>query len=417
MGRVTELAEKLWTGALSADDHHPFNPLHVIEELAPGVAFVSSFANVTALATEEGLVLVDTGSFLFAPMVHGAVRSFTPRPLHTVIFTHGHLDHVFGVELYEPAARPQGGPASPRVIAHEALPAHFDRYRRSAGYNACINSRQFQLPVKWPTDYRYPDLTYTHQMTLAVGGLTLELQHARGETDDATWVWVPERRLLCTGDFFIWAAPNAGNPQKVQRYPCEWAAALRKMAALGAEVLCPGHGVPIFGAARVRQALDDTAALLESLIEQTLALMNAGARLEDAVHAVKAPAHLLERPYLRPIYDEPVFIVHNIWREFGGWWDGNPAHVKPAPAAALAVELAALAGGAERLAERAQVLARSGQLALACHLVELAAGAAPDDAAIAAVRHDVYKRRTEAEQSVMARGIFRWASEDKPGKR
>ena len=38
--------------------------------------------------------------------------------------------------------------------------------------------------------------------------------------------------MLCCGDLFIWASPNAGNPQKVQRYPLEWADALRQMLAL-----------------------------------------------------------------------------------------------------------------------------------------------------------------------------------------
>ena len=88
---------------------------------------------------------------------------------------------------------------------------------------------------------------------------------------------------------FIWASPNCGNPQKVQRYARDWAIAFRKMAALEPEVLLPGHGLPIVGAARVQQALTEGAELLESLVEQTLALMNEGARLDDIVHAVTAP--------------------------------------------------------------------------------------------------------------------------------
>ena len=59
---------------------------------------------------------------------------------------------------------------------------------------------------------------------------------------------------------------------------------------------------------------------------------------------------LLARPYLRPLYDEPEFVIRNVWRQYGGWWDGDAAPLKPAPAAALAAELAALAGGAARLA-------------------------------------------------------------------
>ena len=166
--------------------------------------------------------------------------------------------------------------------------------------------------------------------------------------------------MLCCGDLFIWASPNAGNPQKVQRYPREWAQALRRMLTLEAEFLLPGHGLPVVGADRVRQALTDTADLLDSLVDQTLAVMNSGGRLDDAIHSVRPPPELEERPYLRPVYDEPEFIVHTVWRQYGGWWDGNPATLKPARERALAAELAALAGGAGVLAERAlELLARA----------------------------------------------------------
>ena len=60
--------------------------------------------------------------------------------------------------------------------------------------------------------------------------------------------------------------------------------------------------------------------------------MNEGARLDDIVQTVRAPAHLLERPYLHAVYDEPEFVVRNLWRLYGGWYDGDPSHLKPAPA-------------------------------------------------------------------------------------
>jgi len=293
----------------------------------------------------------------------------------------------------------------------EALPARFDRYVLTAGYNAIVNQRQFQAPnLRWPTEYRYPDETYDGTRTLEIGGERFELHHARGETDDHTWTWVPARKVLCCGDFFIWASPNAGNPQKVQCYPREWALALRDMASLGAEVLLPGHGLPVVGAGRVRQALTETAELLESLHDQAVYLMNAGARLDELVHTVRAPAHLLERPYLRPIYDDPEFVVRNVWRLYGGWYDGNPAHLKPAPEAALAAELAALAGGPARVAARARELADRGELRLAAHLAELAALATPADRDMHRTRADVYGRRAAAEPALMARGVFAWAA-------
>jgi alkyl sulfatase BDS1-like metallo-beta-lactamase superfamily hydrolase len=414
VGRIRELAEGLWNGSLDPAEKHPFAPLMDVEPLGDGTAFVSSFANATAFETGDGLVLVDTGSFLLAQQVQVCVRSFSSARLHTAVFTHGHVDHCFGVDLYEA----ETGAGRARVVAHERVPARFERYRLTAGYNGCINARQFRgssQGAEWPDSFRAPDVTYTSSLDLDVGGERFELRHAMGETDDATWVWAPARRVLCTGDLFIWCSPNAGNPQKVQRYPREWAQALRTMAALPAETLCPGHGPPIFGRARVQQALSDTAALLESLVEQTLSVMNAGGRLEDALAAVRAPEALMARPYLRPIYDEPEFVVRNVWRLYGGWWDGDPSHLKPARAANLAREIASLAGGASKLAARAETLAASGDLPLACHLAEAAWLASPDDAGIARIRSEVYAKRARSETSLMARGIYSAASKEGRG--
>lgn len=418
---VLTLADRLWRGEVPIGEAHPVTSTAggTLAEPLDRTAFVPSFANVVAFDTDDGLVFVDTGSAFAASHIHAQVRRWRAvQPLHTAVYSHGHIDHVFGVPVFEEEARANGWRA-PHVVAHRALPARFDRYVLTAGYNAVINQRQFSVPgLRWPTDYRYPDETYGDDgHTFVVGGETFELHHARGETDDHTWTWVPGRRVLCPGDLFIWATPNAGNPQKVQRYPREWAIALREMAALDAEVLLPGHGFPVVGAARVREALTDTAALLESLVDQTLALMNAGARLDEILHTVRAPDELLAKPYLRPVYDEPEFVVRNIWRLYGGWYDGNPANLKPAPDAALAAEVASLAGGAAALARRALVVAEQGDetsLRLAGHLVELASLAAGDDdaRAVHAARAEVYERRVAAATSTMAKGVFGWAARE-----
>ena len=182
-----------------------------------------SFANVSAIATEDGLVLVDTGSAPMAPIIHAEIRRWSSGRLHTAVYSHGHIDHVFGVPVWEQEAAANGWPA-PAVVAHEALPRRFDRYVLTAGYNQAVNRRQFGFDdLVWPTDYRYPDRTYADELDLEVGGTRLALRHEKGETDDHTVTWLPDRRVLCCGDLFIWASPNAGNPQKVQRYPREWA--------------------------------------------------------------------------------------------------------------------------------------------------------------------------------------------------
>jgi alkyl sulfatase BDS1-like metallo-beta-lactamase superfamily hydrolase len=414
MADLLEIAERLWQGEASTDvnGHHPVTQDLGLAEVADRTAFNVAFGNIAAFSTEKGLLLVDTGNEVFAATNHERIRAWEPRRLGHVVFTHGHIDHVMGLAPFEEEAVAKAW-APPHVIAHELLPARFERYVLTAGYNGIINQRQFQFAKPyWPIEYRHPDELYRGSHTMTVGGEIWELHHDKGETDDATWVWNPGRKVLCTGDLFIWASPNCGNPQKVQRYPREWAIGLRKMAALDAEVLLPGHGFPILGADRIRQALSDTAELLESLVDQTLEMMNEGARLDEIVHSVRAPQHLLDKPYLRPVYDEPEFVVRNLWRLYGGWYDGNPAHLKPAPDAAVAAEVATLAGGAGALASRAQELASAGDLRLAGHLAEMAALAAPGDAAVHAARAEVFAARAAEERSTMSKGVFSWAARE-----
>ena len=167
---------------------------------------------------------------------------------------------------------------------------------------------------------------------------------------------------------------------------------------------------------RIAGVLSDTAELLESLVEQSLALMNSGARLDDLIHTVRVPEHLAGRPWLQPVYDDPEFVVRNLWRLYGGWYDGNPSHLQPARETALATELADLAGGASVLADRATTLAAEGDLRLAGHLAEFAALAAPDDTGILAVRRDVNQARLQTERSLMAQGIYRWAVNESADK-
>ena len=158
--------------------------------------------------------------------------------------------------------------------------------------------------------------------------------------------------------------------------------------------------------------LGDGAEALENLARQTLELMNQGRTLDEILHMVRTPAELMAKPYLLPTCDDPEFVVRGIWHLYAGWFDGNPAHLKPAPAAELAAELASLADGADRLAKRAATLAAAGQTRLAAHLAEFAAAASPDDTAIQAARASVYERCIACETSLIGKAIFAVSQRD-----
>lgn len=415
MGQLREIADKFWRGEITTREQHPLFSFGGMEEVADGVAFCRWFANVTIIKTGNGLVLIDTGAYFNQEQTLAQIRSYSPARINTAIYTHGHVDHACGTPAILAEAQ-HNKVARPKIVGHRAVAARFDRYKRTAGYNSVINTRQFGAPSQWPTEFVYPDTYFEEKFNVVVGDESFACHHGRGETDDHTWVYIASRKVLCTGDLFIWASPNAGNPQKVQRYAREWAEALRAMIKLAPEVLCPGHGVPIFGARNVRMALNDTAEYLQSLYDQTVAMMNAGATIDEIIHTVKPPAALAEKPYLQPVYDEPEFIVRNICRLEGGWYDGIPSHLKPAPQAQQAKEIAALAGGVQRLVARALEMDSAGDFAMASHLIDWAVAAEPDHRGAHEARARIYTNRADQSSATMSFGVFRAAARESAAK-
>ena len=394
-----------------------------ITELREGLAIVESFSHCVVLDVGDGLMCFDASGPGSGQGVVEAIRTWSNKPITTLVYTHGHADHVGGSVAFKKDAEARGE-KRPHVIAHENVAKRLDRYEETNLWNVAINKRQFggirsDMSVEITEGAErflsrstlVPDETFTDQLTLNAGGTTIELHHARGETDDHLWAWLPEKKWIFTGDFIIWNYPNAGNPQKVQRYALEWAQALRKMIDQGPELLVPAHGLPIEGKERIARVLDDIASSLESLVTEVVAMMNAGETLDTIIHKVKVPSEVLEKPYLRPLYDEPEFVVRNIWRLNGGWWDGVASHLKPAPNADLGAEIASLAGGPDVLMRRAMDLLDS-DIRLACHLADLAGWAAPDDPAIHADREAVYEQRRNVEKSLMSKGIFKAAARE-----
>jgi glyoxylase-like metal-dependent hydrolase (beta-lactamase superfamily II) len=389
-----------------------------LSEVADGLAMVESFSHSVVLDAGEGLVAFDASHAFTGAEVARAIQGWRSTPVTHLVYTHGHADHVGGSPAFAAAF------GEPEVIGHRNVDARLDRYEYTNDWNLRINARQFggvrgefglgggRTEHFVPVDTRRPTRVVDGHDALQVGEHTIELHHARGETDDHLWGWIPERRWLFTGDFLIWYFPNAGNPQKVQRYPIEWAAALREMAGREPELLLPAHGLPIEGRDRITGVLLEVAETLERLVAEVVEMMNGGASLDEIVHTVRVPDEVLAKPYLRPLYDEPEFVVRNVWRQFGGWWDGAASRLKPAPDAVLARELADLAGGPSVLADRAQALSEAGEHRLACHLADLAGWAAPGDAAVHGIRAALYLERRSAESSLMSKGIFAAAARE-----
>ena len=376
-------------------------------EIAPGVLIHSDFVNTYAAKFGDQLLVVDPGFAHLTGSVHRAVRTWSDAPLHTAVYTHGHADHAFGLQSFLDAGD------NPLIIAQENCLQRFRRYRLTHGFNAHINQRQFSLPKPmFPDRFIEPTLTFRDSLTQRIGDRELRYFAAKGETDDGCYVWDAERGYLFTGDLVIWQAPNCGNPQKVQRYPAEWAEALETMAGLGAEWLFPGHGLVVEGTSAIREMLTNTALYLRSIIDQVLLRMNRGETAEEIFHAVEPDPELAQLPYLTAHYDHPKFIVRNLLRLWGGWWNGNAAELLPATWERQAIEIARLAGGVRNLVVRGRECLEAGESVVAAHLAEWATRAAPDDRGAQELKRDVYDKRLREEPSLMAQGIYRATRND-----
>ncbi|MDP2919898.1 MAG: alkyl sulfatase dimerization domain-containing protein [Dehalococcoidia bacterium] len=382
------------------------------EECTPDIVMVGGFGNTGIIFTEEGVVVVDTAPMSIARVVE-VIRARTDKPIHTIIYTHGQGDHAWAAApLLEDAVK-RGHPR-PRVIAQEALLARFARYKELARQNRFINNiqggRTYVRPQPgdkfMPDNVVYPDITYRDAMQFRLGGLTFELYHYMGETDDGTWVWIPERKTAITGDLNV-GCPNIGNPFKVQRYEVEWAEALEQVAEKNPDYLIPGHGVVLRGQG-IQEACLVTAKYLRYLHNEVVKLLNEGCWIEEILERVSIPDELAKHPYLPPIYGCPTYIIHGIHRRYAGWFNGNPGELFPAKRRDIAAEVVKLSN-ADSILKRAKELQKQGNVQLALHLADFVVYGSAD----AVARKEAFQlkaalldEKADKEYNTIAKNIF-----------
>ncbi len=382
-----------------------------VEQVADGVAQFHGFCNVGLVWGGGEALVVDTSNPLMGEPAAKALREQTSEPLALIVYTHGHVDHVGGAPAFLAAAEAQGY-ARPQIWAHENVPERLERYQASWGWNNEVNRRQFRLPEgvdAFPKQFVYPDRTYRDHARLKLAGEPVELHHARAETDDATWVWLPQRELALVGDLSIQSIPNTGNPNKAQRYTLGWARALEEIARHRPRTLIPGHGDPLTGEYAL-EVLEETARALRFLHDAVLERLNAGQWPDEIVDAdIRLPEDLACKAYLQPIYGCAQFVVRDVLRSYAGWWGGNPAELIPAPRTEVARDLVD-AAGRDRLSRKARALLHAGESRRALHLAMSLTQADPADRESHALVAEICEALVEHERSFIARNFYRVAA-------
>jgi alkyl sulfatase BDS1-like metallo-beta-lactamase superfamily hydrolase len=390
----------------------PIDPLMgQLEVLEPGIAMFHSFANVAVAYGRGEMLVADTSSRNQGAPAIEAIRKITDEPVTVIVYTHGHGDHAFGTLAFVRDAAVRGYPR-PKIWAHEDVAGRFRRYARTAGWQAHINRLQFGAMVRAvegifdERQFAFPDLTYRGTQALELAGEPVELHHARGETDDATWIWMPARRVAMVGDLIVSSLPNTGNPNKVQRYTLEWAEALERIAAKKPRYVLPGHGPAYRGDAVCEELLRETARALRFIHDEVVRRLNAGQWPVEIVEAnIQLPAELAQKRFLAPVYGCVPFVVRDVIRRYAGWWSGVPSEMFPASRREHASDVLALAGRGALL-ERARELRTDGQLKRALALAEVAANAEPEDKDAVALNAEILDAMAAAEPSFIARNFF-----------
>ena len=156
MPDIRDMAERAWNGELDTTfEYHPVAwGLREGQEIGDGILFYKGIAAATTIDTGDSLVMLDTGAVNDSKPLHAAIRGWRPdERMAAAVFSHHHVDHIFGVGVFEQEAD-ERKTARPLVYGHETIPWHFDRYKRTLGWNTAINIRQFALP---PDRFRWQE--------------------------------------------------------------------------------------------------------------------------------------------------------------------------------------------------------------------------------------------------------------------
>ncbi|MEY3018840.1 MAG: hypothetical protein RL336_1975, partial [Pseudomonadota bacterium] len=137
---VAQWGETEWSPLVSMQMMTKFGPavdeskrLSRIEKVGEGVWMIyAPIVNVVVIETSEGLVLIDSGHASAGPAIVNLLRSVSDKPVHTVVYTHGHIDHAFGAwALLEAGEHPQiiaTKQASERMQRYVTMRGHFAKY-------------------------------------------------------------------------------------------------------------------------------------------------------------------------------------------------------------------------------------------------------------------------------------------------
>jgi len=408
------------------EDMNNWNGNFPSKKFANDCYIIGAQGNVGVVDTNEGLVVFDLGINMKERHIYRDLRKFSKKPVKYIIYSHGHFDHCFGYASIIKEIKRKGW-EMPEVIAHENLPRRFEKYRILDKYHIWLNLRQFipTMADKAVKDGIGPSAHETLDPTILLHGnecsykfklgqYTFEIYHDKGETDDSLWMWLPEKKVLFSGELVSNSTfPNAGNPNKVQRYPKQWAIAMEKMMEKNADYLLPGHGQLVEGKDDVKEILSIRAEVMHFIHDEVVKRLNEGKYFEQIYHELLEiqPEKFKNHRFLTDSYGCYRFVIHCAYRLYHGWYNtGNPTDLFPAKSVDIANEFITLINETE-FVKRANKLFNEGKLQLALHILDVVIKASDiksEDTLLEAciLKEKILSQIAEEEYNFMAKNAY-----------
>ena len=213
--------------------------------------------NTGIVVGDDAVLVIDTQATpVMAQDVIRRIREVSDKPIRYVVLSHYHAVRVLGASAY----------GAEHIIASEDT-RDLIVERGEADMKSEIERfpRLFRAVESVP-GLTWPTITFKGEMTLWLGKLEVRImQLGRGHTKGDTVVWLPQQKILFSGDLVEYGAtPYAGDA-----YFSDWPATLDRLAAFKLEKLVPGRGAALTTPEQVQAGLAATRAFVSELFAST----------------------------------------------------------------------------------------------------------------------------------------------------
>jgi len=226
--------------------------------------------NTGIIIGEDGVMVIDTQATpVMAQDVIAKIRTVTDKPIKHVVLSHYHAVRVMGASGYG---------AATVIASRDTYDLIVERgqqdYESEVGRFPRLFRNVDSVPgLTWPT------IVFEDKLTLFMGKRRIEiLQLGRGHSKGDTVVWLPEEKVLFSGDLVEFGA----TPYTGDAYLQDWPQTLERLRALEPVALVPGRGEALTSAALCHQALDETAAFITAMYGAVKTAREAGKSLKEA---------------------------------------------------------------------------------------------------------------------------------------